>query len=230
MEYLIFYKKDVDIKTTVKEVIFSRKSPYTMAFAKTVDQLLLQLRRYPDSLLYYFTDQISVQDRVLLSKLKDKYPKSQICLCSEVAYAIDAWRLQLFHFLEYPIQASHLKTGFQRYLSQRTTDEQVFTLKSRDGLFKVPFNQVSYISAEGNYTDFYTKSGKRYTQIGKLKEWEYATEIYRPLQRLHRSYIFNLSAIKKLGKGVIEFYGDARLENMSDKLIRKIKVELLGNG
>lgn len=230
MDYLIFYKKDTDLKTSVKEVIFSRKSPYTLSFAMDMGQLSLQLKRYPQAILYYFTDALEVGDRVLLKKLQVNYKSLKICLCSEAQFALDAWKLDVFHFLNYPVQSSHLKNAFTKYRGISSGDEMAFKLKSNEGLFKLNFSEVSYISAEGNYSDFYTTSGKKYTQIGKLKEYEFATELDLALRRLHRSYIFNLHAIKKLGKGSIEFYGGHYLNNLSEKLIRKVKSELLGNG
>ena len=229
MDTLIFYKEKENLKETIQQIRFSQQRPYTLHFAESKQTLQKQLKPETIALLFYFTNQLNQEDRVLIQNIKNSCPDIRICLCSAPSFALDAWKLDLFHFEAYPIKAQQIKTGYQKYVRHVSDIQTQFSIKTSEGTVLIPFKQLLYLYASGNYTNIHLKSNKKYLITKQLNKYVYLTEQDGMIQRLHRSYIFNLRNVKAVKKESILFYGYDTELKISQALSTKIKKELLGS-
>ena len=93
---------------------------------------------------------------------------------------------------------------------------------------RIPFKMINYLKANGNYTQISLRGGKNLFETKQLQMYEYFTERDLSMRRLHRSYIFNLSNIKRVGKKTADFYATDNSLSLSISLEKKIKAALLG--
>jgi len=229
MDTIIVYKEKQNLKDSIQKVRLSHTRPYTLHFSDSKLNLQRQLKPDTKALLFYFTKVLNQGDRVFIQTIKNSCPDIRICLCSHASYALDAWKLDLFHFEAYPIKAQQIKTGYQKYVRHVSDIQTQFSIKTSEGTVLIPFKQLLYLYASGNYTNIHLKSNKKYLITKQLNKYEFIVEQDAMIKRLHRSYIFNLRNIKTLRKKSVLFYGSDEELDISQALSTKIKKELLGS-
>lgn len=78
------------------------------------------------------------------------------------------------------------------------TDKKI-VLQTAESIFVVKLHDIIFIQAEGNYTKFHTTTHKILTITKKIAEFEYLEKM-EMFFKSHRSYIINISHIKKVDK------------------------------
>lgn len=229
MDTIIIYKENQNLKDSIQQVRLSHSRPYTLHFSDSKLNLQQQLKPNTTALLFYFTNVLNQGDRVFMQNIKSSCPDILICLCADSSFALDAWKLDLFHFEAYPIKAQQLKTGYQKYVRHVSDIQTQFSIKTAEGTVLIPFKQLLYLYASGNYTNIHLKSNKKYLITKQLNKYIFLTEQDGMIKRLHRSYIFNLKNVKAVKKESVLFYGSDAELNISQALSTKIKKELLGS-
>ncbi len=228
MDTLIFYKENENLKETVQKIRFSQHRPYTLHFADKKQTLQRQLKQELSAILFYITSQLKQRDRVFIQTINNQCPQIKICLCSSAKFALDAWKLDAFHFLEYPMTGLKLKTAYQKYVRNIAGSADHFSIKTSEGLVTIPLRELQYLKASGNYTSIHTKKAKPHFITKQLNQYMHLTEQDSRILRMHRSYIFNLRNVKAVGKSSLTFYGSEEPVDISQALAIKIKKELLG--
>ncbi|MEM9918168.1 MAG: two-component regulator propeller domain-containing protein [Bacteroidota bacterium] len=93
------------------------------------------------------------------------------------------------------------KTHLVRFLKKligQADNVQEITIKTSDGIFvKLPSNEVYTIQAAGNYVQFFTARGS-FLSRNTLKEVESELEKIADIEKVHRSYLVNLSLIEAI--------------------------------
>jgi len=227
MDTIIIHKENQNLKDSIQKIRFSQSRPYTLHFSITKQGLQKQLNANTKALLIYFTNQLNQSDRIFIQNIQHSCPELFICLCSDESFALDAWKLDVFHFIEYPISGNSLKSAYQKYIRRIETVQETFSIKTEEGLVTIPFKELQYLKASGNYTSIHTKNQKAYFITKQLNQYMFLTEQAASIRRLHRSYIFNLRNIRTVGKSSMEFYGAENKVDISQALAIKLKKELL---
>jgi hypothetical protein len=228
MDTIIIYKENQNLKESIQQIRFSQSRPYTLNFSISKQSLLKQLKADTKALLLYFTDQLTQKDRVFIQNIGHSCPELFVCLCSDASHALDAWKLDMFHFTEYPITGNSLKAAYQKYVRRIDTVQHTFSIKTEEGLITIPFKKLDYLKASGNYTSIHVKNHKPYFITKQLNQYMFLTEQDGSIKRLHRSYIFNMRNIKTVSKSSLQFYGNDAAVEISQALAIKVKKELLG--
>lgn len=229
MDNLFFYKKDTNLKDNVSKIRFSYTREYRLIFSNDSNQLKRNLEKYEDGLLFYMTNLLTKEDRVSITNISQILPELKICLCSHISHANDAWKLNLFHFLDHPISNIGLSEVYKKYLNGLIKFDHDLKLMTKEGLVKIPFRLINYLKANGNYTRIYLRGGKFLMETKQLQKYEYFTECDLRMKRLHRSYIFNIRNIKSVGKNEVHFYKTEHALKLSLTLCKNIKSALLSN-
>lgn len=107
--------------------------------------------------------------------------------------------------------------------------DKKIVLQTAESIYVVKLQDIIFIQAEGNYTKFHTTSHNVLTITKKISEFEYLEKM-ESFFRSHRSYIVNLSKVKKVDKKefVIIMNNDEQAYLAQDKkqaLIDKIEAK-----
>lgn len=128
-------------------------------------------------------------------------------------YAVKAFQVSAIDFLLKPIQIGELLKSFEKIkkMNRLQNNELYSTFKSNlsdkgfqkialsisSGVLFVPLNEIIYLQAEGAYTNFIVKEGKKIMVSKKIKEFENILSPENGFYRSHRSFIVNKEYIKQ---------------------------------
>lgn len=134
-------------------------------------------------------------------------------------YAISAIKYSAIDYLLKPIDITELQEAVSRVEEKRSTpdilqrlgnlienvkvssvEEYKLAIPSSDGLMFIKAADIVFCEAEGNYTNFNLKNGKRYIVSKTLKEYENILS-HHQFFRIHHSYLVNLKEIVKYTRG-----------------------------
>ena len=227
MDQLIIYKEGESLKESFQKIRISQKRAYRLDFATSLTMLQQNLKPDTQALLYFFTNTLTNQHRVIIRNILQSCPDVCICLCSHESMALDAWKLQLFHFEAFPIDGHQIKTAYRRYVNQLSESQSQINIKTAEGLLSIPYRTINYLKADGNYTEIHLQQGKKRVITKQLNAFMYTTEENLQMNRLHRSYIFNLTNIRQVKGKELYFYRTETPLQLSQALSDKLKKTLL---
>lgn len=99
------------------------------------------------------------------------------------------------------IQANHFTSGNITILKENLTEKEIkkIGILIGDGIVFMDLNDIFYFEAEGSYTTIHHKNGNALT-VKKIKHFEDLLSADKRFFRIHRSYLINVSLIKKYSK------------------------------
>ena len=154
-------------------------------------------------------------------------------------YALQAFEISAVDYLLKPLRIEHLERALKKVKHQvepqkyeilkenlNPEAEKKNILHNADSVFVVNLNDIVFLEAQGSYTNFVTTSHKDILISKKIANYEYLEKMPQ-FFRSHRSYIINLSKIKRIDKKdyVIEmnnnstvYLAQERKSNLLEKL------------
>jgi len=152
-------------------------------------------------------------------------------------YAIQAFKVSAVDYLLKPIQIDQLKQAVDKAIKAKGNSqmaEKIGALKENleDSSLKkialqingalnfIQLSNIEYLEADGSYTHIYLTNGVKYLITKKIKEFESSLNPENKFFRTHRSYIVNLSRIKRYIKsegGVLELESGATVHLARDR-------------
>lgn len=147
----------------------------------------------------------------------DKIDFEVIITTGHQEYAVKAVRTAALDYLLKPIDVEELEKAIERVFAKRkqkrenknfdifiknfkNTSEQQIALASSEGLTFLKVNEIIYCKGDGAYTYFYINDGSKITVSKNLKEFEDLLGD-KGFFRIHKSYLINLSHMKKYVRG-----------------------------
>jgi len=228
MDNIIFYKKERLEEHKIMSIRFSYQRDYKSIVFNKSSELTTFIKTHPNCLIYYFTNQLTTEDRVMISYIKLNYKDIHITLCSNMSHALDAWKMRVFDFIEHPIDNIKLINSYKNYISTDADENSEFVLKTKEGIRKISYRYINFFKANGNYTSINLIKDKSILQTKQLQKYEFVTESAPQFYRVHRSLILNFKNIKEVGNKIIKFYQSDKSLEISKTLETKIKKILLG--
>lgn len=229
MKYVIIYKEKDDLTHLFKSHRLSNITPHTIHCCTKIDQVYRLANQNKSQLVCYINRNPNERDQLHIRNVKRINPASKIILFSHESFALKAWKMELFHFKEYPIDIDDIVYGFKKYLrSKKQNKIRELNIKTPEGLFKIPYNRIKYLHANGNYTFIYygEKDSKIITK--QMKHFEFLTEQDEGIIRVNRSFIINLNLIKSIEDQIVSFViGDTKVK-VSKNLSVKLKKLIVG--
>ncbi|WP_445453238.1 LytR/AlgR family response regulator transcription factor [Flavobacterium sp. 25HG05S-40] len=158
-------------------------------------------------------------------------PSFETIFCTAYSeYAIKAFEVSAIDYLLKPIGVTKLKEAIakveNKLLTKTTFTENISALKENlaekeikkigiligDGIVFMDLNDILYFEADGSYTTIHHKNGSDLT-VKKIKHFEDLLASDKRFFRIHRSYLINISQIKKYSKkdGLSVTYDDKTL-------------------
>jgi len=130
-----------------------------------------------------------------------------IALSSKKETAYEAYQRGVTGFLLKPIDPNELRRCLLRF---QKTHKALFTdkisIKSNGDYNFIKFQDIIYLKADSNTTDFYLKSGKVVTAFKTLKHFEKLLPFY--FFRIHHGYIINIDYVNRINLGKSSCYLD----------------------
>lgn len=230
MDHIIFYKEGVSLKEQISGIRISNQRIYTQYFPidrRELDHLLEN--GSVSYLLYYLAPGLNDEDKSYLRRINYDHERVKIVLFSDASNALDAWRMQVFHFDTYPVKSNQLEIAFRKYFSFHTSKEKVLKVKNDSGVFKIPYRNISFLHAAGNYTMIYQKSDKSLLITRQLGTFTEIEKIDPYMIRVHRSMIINFRNIDRCIANKIYFFDCKKPLTISSSLEAKVKRILIQN-
>lgn len=158
-------------------------------------------------------------------------PTFETIFCTAYSeYAIKAFEVSATDYLLKPIGLTKLKEAIEKVESKlankNSNSDNIAALKENlvekeikkigiligDGIVFMDLNDILYFEAEGSYTTIHHKNGTDLT-VKKIKHFEDLLANDKRFFRIHRSYLINVSLIKKYSKkdGLSVTYDDRTL-------------------
>lgn len=228
MDHLVFFKENQSFKEIIDQIRLSYSRPYTTYFPVRFEQISKVLEKSKDIFLFYFAEDLTDMDRIRIKNLMIDHTGIKICLLSQEQFALSAWKLHVFHFEEYPVSASKIVTAYKKYVLLQGGEAKELVIKEDGSTLKIPFSNINYLMAAGNYTMIHQKNDKTIVQTKQLGTYEFICEKDINFNRIHRSLIINLSNVNTIGNKQVLFYNTTKPLQLSEALEAKLKREILG--
>jgi hypothetical protein len=224
MTHVVIFKLGHSLKSDFADRPLSVIEKHILFFCTQYDQIYLQISQHKADLIYYFVDELSSADINHLKKIDFNYPECKIILCAPSQYALLAWKHNVFHFDEQPIEMDQVKRAFAKYIrSKESQVNNTLSIKLPDGVYNIPFKDLRYLLASGNYTFVHYESDKQLVITKQLGQFDFLTEKNEQFRRVHRSLIINISLVKEVNEHSISFFGMTKSLSISASLSVKIK-------
>ncbi len=171
-----------------------------------------QMEKSPIDLLFLDVEMPGISGIELLDSLDS--PPLTIMITSKRDYAVEAFDLRVVDYLVKPVSPARFHAAVRRAKEMfdraslpattapsppATSDQSAIFIRSENHLVRIPFDELLFVSALGDYTIFQT-AAKRHTVHSTMKAVEEALPPTR-FMRVHRSHIVNLEKIETIGDG-----------------------------
>jgi two-component system, LytTR family, response regulator len=125
-------------------------------------------------------------------------------------YAINAFEKSAVDYILKPVRISALERALKKVEengikldalreNMENSGSKKVALSTGDGLIFLVLSDIIYLKADGSYTHFITRDGKKITVSKKISEFE-KLEKMGPFLRIHRSQMINYNCVKKILK------------------------------
>lgn len=123
-----------------------------------------------------------------------------IFLTSSREYAVESYRVNAEDYIMKPASRDEIFPVLDRQLTRYTQEEAFLTLKTGNGILRLPFSQIVYVEVINRSVQFILANGDVREAYGYLTDYESHLlsdpHFYKP----HRSYVVNLRQVTELNK------------------------------
>jgi len=123
-----------------------------------------------------------------------------IFLTSSREFAVESYRVEANDYILKPARKEEIFPSITKLLSKYNKEDAYLTLKTGNGIIKLPFSQIVYVEVINRTVQFILTNGDVKRAYGYLADYEsdllFDNNFFKP----HRSYIVNLRHVSELNK------------------------------
>lgn len=162
------------------------------------------LEHKPQILFFHFNALISLQLLSELYQYLNELPYV-IAVNENKIEAYSALKLGVSDYLLSPIISTELHKSFLKFskLNIRNSETKICIKSSGDYHF-ISLDDIVYLKADNNTTDFYLRNGKQISGFKTMKFFESQLPFY--FFRIHNSYIVNIHFVSRINLGKNDCY------------------------
>lgn len=162
------------------------------------------LEHRPQLLLFHFNELIGLQLLTELYQYITEIPYV-IAINENKTEAYTALKLGVSDYLLFPIIPTELYKSFLKFskLNSRNSETKLCIKSSGDYHF-ISLDDIVYLKADNNSTDFYLRNGKKISGFKTMKFYENQLPFY--FFRIHHSYIVNIEFVSRINLGKNDCY------------------------
>ncbi len=165
----------------------------------------------PDVVFMNISDASNLsEDSVRLSLLSELHEfldvlPTIIVLSNSKDQAFDAYQRGVSGYLLHPIDVNELRKCLLRYQKTHTSlYADKISIKSNGDYHFIKAQDIVYLKADNNTTDFHLQSGKVITAFKTLKHFEKLLPFY--FFRIHHGYVINVDHVSRINLGKSQCY------------------------
>lgn len=146
-------------------------------------------------------------DGLTLAKmLREKSNELNIVfLTGHIEYALEGYEVNALRYLTKPVKKDKMLEVLH-YVSEKLTKNHKLKIRVDGEDTFIDVNDIVYFEAQNQYIMIYTKTGE---YLVRYNISDYENELVKDgFFRTHRSYLVNLSKVKKIGKAEVIMEGD----------------------
>lgn len=232
MSRIVIYNKDLEDIPVIKSFINSEGISENVITTDSTESLynILDQNKGEETLLLFITRDLELSEELMLNFLRVQKNISVI-FCGREEWAYRAWKWRVYDFLRLPVRKKELIATLQKYQNEKLNKkDQYLTLKYQGGFYRIHPQNIVFVKGEGNYSRIWLKDGKRLLVTRKIGEMADMLISYDYIQRVGKSYIFNLSLVKSIDASKITFAANEPIAvKLGASYIKRIQ-DLLVNG
>lgn len=167
------------------------------------------LEKRPDLLIINLDELISFKFLLELSTYLENLPFI-IVVSNDTSLAYKAIKSGVDDFLLQPFKVSEFRKCYLKFVKNyKKQKESKIVIKSNSDYNFVKIDEIIYLKADNNTTDFYLNNGKIITAYKTLKFFE--SQLPFTFLRIHNSYIVNINFVYRINVGKSKCYVDSQI-------------------
>lgn len=162
------------------------------------------LEKRPQLVFFHFSKEIPLRLLLDLQQYVDEIPYV-IAVNPKKKNAYNALKYGVKDYLLAPLQSTELLKTFLKYtkLSKKEKKDKL-SIKSNGDYHFISLEDIVYLKADNNTTDFYLHNGKIISGFKTMKFFENQLPFY--FFRIHNSYIVNMNFVNRINIGKSSCY------------------------
>jgi len=176
-----------------------------IGYCKNYDSALnTLLEKRPHLVLFHVSNEIPLTLLFELREYIDNLPYI-IVVNKKESYAYTALKKGASDYLLYPLQATELVKSLLKFSKLKRNEVNTkLCIRSNGDHHFIPFEDIVYLKADNNTTDFYLQNGKVIPGFKTMKFFESQLPFY--FFRIHNSFIVNINYISRINIGKSNCY------------------------
>lgn len=192
---------DKDYKTTqqLKIICEEYNLHYIEINTHSDDQILNQLLKFQPDLVFIDMDDTLENIKCFFLDILQYLPTLPIIIGMSTTKekAFDAFQFEMSSFLLKPATELSIRKNIAKYQKEPDgTTGNIICLKSHKDYHYIPIDNILYLEADNNATDFYLSGGTKISAYKTLKTFEERLPIN--FLRIHKSYIINSFYVSRI--------------------------------
>lgn len=166
----------------------------------TFDEAIdLILEKKPQLIFFHFSDEIPLHLLLNIQQYMEKLPYVIAFNATENA----AYKALKHGVMDYVLMSnieSELRKSVLKFIKYyKDTSIEKLCIKSNGDYYFIPLDEIIYLKADNNTTDFYLQTGKVISGFKTMKYFEGQLPFY--FFRVHNSYIVNIKFVTRINLG-----------------------------
>jgi DNA-binding LytR/AlgR family response regulator len=205
MRKYFIVEKDVKTSNYIRTKVDSFGDMIFFGSSKKQEEALNLIFRHSPDIIFLDVDNtiINLLDFLLDINQHSKNEPALIALSSSRDFAYNAYQYDFFDYLLKPLTEFVLRKSILRYEKKHPSKSyEKICLKSNKDYQYLNVDEIIFLKADNNTTDFYLKDGSIIGAYKTLKIFENTLPLN--FLRIHKSYIINSNYISRIhyGKGI----------------------------
>lgn len=164
----------------------------------------LILEKKPQLIFFHFSNEIPLHLLLNIQQYLEKLPYV-IALNDTDAHAYKALKHGVMDYVLMPFLESELRKSVLKFIKfYKDTSIEKLCIKSNGDYHFIPLDDIIYLKADNNTTDFYLQSGKVISGFKTMKFFEGQLPFY--FFRVHNSYIVNIKFVTRINLGKFDCF------------------------
>jgi len=157
------------------------------------------LEKRPELVFFQFSKEIPLRLLLDIQQYTDTLPYV-IALNPKKKNAYNALKHGVMDYILTPLQTTELRKAFLKFTKRSKNEKnEKLSIKSNGDYHFIALEDIVYLKADNNTTDFYLQNGKIISGFKTLKFFENQLPFY--FFRIHHSYIVNLHFVSRINIG-----------------------------
>lgn len=162
------------------------------------------IEKKPQIVFFHFNNEIPLHFLMELQRYLEDMPYV-IALNEEDKNAYKAIKYGVMDYILLPLNIYEIRKAFMKYkMFSKKTNQENLCIKTNSDYHFIAFEDILYLRADNNTTDFYLRNGKIISGFKTLKFFQGQLPFY--FLRIHNSYVVNIHYVSRINLSKSDCY------------------------